>query len=326
MSCDTVTTFPIDFTGHPAISIPAGLTPEVSQSPSNHCRKYADESVLALASRARRTLKGSDFGAILAAEVFGVCRGIALDWRKSWQFRSGGRGGSFLGAGAVIPSRIERSDACARTRFDPCRRRERPVPQPARQPCRHATRTRTAFRADRLEAFRRGVRRALRREGPARVADAADGRAASDQTRRALSDEQVCAQWLENAYFQYFTGETYFQTTLPLDRTSMSVWRGASAPTSSSADCRDAGCGQTAGAVEVTQMQRVTIDTTAQTKAVAHPTDSHLLLRAIEWLNRAGEEAGRRPSASPICESPDRPARGRTADARRPAQAGRSAG
>ena len=43
---------------------------------------------------------------------------------------------------------------------------------------------------------------------------------------RGLSDEQACAQWVENAYFQSFTGETYFQTALPLDRTSMSVWRG----------------------------------------------------------------------------------------------------
>ena len=49
------------------------------------------------------------------------------------------------------------------------------------------------------------------------------------QHGRALSDEQVCAEWLENAYFQYFTGETWFQTELPLDRTSMSVWRGRSA-------------------------------------------------------------------------------------------------
>jgi transposase, IS5 family len=42
---------------------------------------------------------------------------------------------------------------------------------------------------------------------------------------RGLSDEQVCAAWLENAYFQFFCGETYFQTKLPLDRTSMSNWR-----------------------------------------------------------------------------------------------------
>ena len=38
--------------------------------------------------------------------------------------------------------------------------------------------------------------------------------------------------------------------------------------------------------------RRVTIDTTAQTKAVAHPTDSHLLLRAIEWLNRTAKKQG----------------------------------
>ena len=39
-------------------------------------------------------------------------------------------------------------------------------------------------------------------------------------------------------------------------------------------------------------MQRVTIDTTAQTKAIAHPTDSHLLMRAIEWLNRLARKQG----------------------------------
>ncbi|PRX28360.1 IS5 family transposase, partial [Meinhardsimonia xiamenensis] len=32
--------------------------------------------------------------------------------------------------------------------------------------------------------------------------------------------------------------------------------------------------------------ERITVDTTVQTKAVAHPTDSHLILRATEWLNR----------------------------------------
>jgi hypothetical protein len=35
--------------------------------------------VAVIARRARRTLKGSDFGAILAAEGIRVCRGIALD-------------------------------------------------------------------------------------------------------------------------------------------------------------------------------------------------------------------------------------------------------
>lgn len=47
-----------------------------------------------------------------------------------------------------------------------------------------------------------------------------------------------------------------------------------------------------AKAVTPSQMQRITVDTTAQTKAVAHPTDSHLLLRAIEWLNKLASRQG----------------------------------
>jgi IS5 family transposase len=38
--------------------------------------------------------------------------------------------------------------------------------------------------------------------------------------------------------------------------------------------------------------ERVTLDTTVQTKAVAHPTDSHLLRRGIEWLNRLAKKHG----------------------------------
>jgi IS5 family transposase len=110
---------------------------------------------------------------------------------------------------------------------------------------------------------------------------------------RGLSDELVCAQWVENAYFQYFTGETYFQTALALDRTSMSVWRGRIGPEKLEALIAETlAAAKRAGAVEPSQMQRVTIDTTAQTKAIAHPTDSHLLMRAIEWLNRLARKQG----------------------------------
>jgi hypothetical protein len=110
---------------------------------------------------------------------------------------------------------------------------------------------------------------------------------------RGVSDDQVCAQWIENAYFQFFCGETYFQTKLPLDRTSMSVWRGRIG-----ADKLELLLAETlatatrAKAVDKSQMQRVTVDTTAQTKAIAHPTDSHLLLRAIEWLNKLAKKHG----------------------------------
>ena len=110
---------------------------------------------------------------------------------------------------------------------------------------------------------------------------------------RGISDEQVCAQWLENAYFQFFCGETYFQTKLPLDRTSMSVWRGRiGADTLEALLAETLAAAMRAKAVDSSQMQRVTVDTTAQTKAIAHPTDSHLLLRAIEWLNKLAKKQG----------------------------------
>jgi IS5 family transposase len=110
---------------------------------------------------------------------------------------------------------------------------------------------------------------------------------------RGVSDEQVCAQWIENAYFQFFCGETYFQTRLPLDRTSMSVWRGRIGADKLEVLLAETLAAATrAKAVDKSQMQRVTIDTTAQTKAVAHPTDSHLQLRAIEWLNKLAKKQG----------------------------------
>lgn len=110
---------------------------------------------------------------------------------------------------------------------------------------------------------------------------------------KGLSDEAVCAAWVENPYFQAFCGETHFQHRLPADRSSMTNWRKRM-----DADKLEALLAETisiamgSGAVSERQLERVTVDTTVQTKAVAHPTDSHLMLRAIEWLNRAARANG----------------------------------
>ncbi|WP_199915754.1 transposase, partial [Xanthomonas fragariae] len=40
-----------------------------------------------------------------------------------------------------------------------------------------------------------------------------------------LSDEAVCERWLENPYWQFFTGEVVFQTRLPCDASSLTRWR-----------------------------------------------------------------------------------------------------
>jgi IS5 family transposase len=46
------------------------------------------------------------------------------------------------------------------------------------------------------------------------------------------------------------------------------------------------------GAMTSGSCEPVTLDTTVQTKAVAHPTDSHLLMRGIELLNRLAKQHG----------------------------------
>ncbi len=40
-----------------------------------------------------------------------------------------------------------------------------------------------------------------------------------------LSDEAVVARWVENPYFQHFTGETFFQHQPPIHPSSLSRWR-----------------------------------------------------------------------------------------------------
>ena len=40
-----------------------------------------------------------------------------------------------------------------------------------------------------------------------------------------LSDEALCARWIENPYYQYFCGELSFCHQLPFDRSSLTRWR-----------------------------------------------------------------------------------------------------
>ncbi len=110
---------------------------------------------------------------------------------------------------------------------------------------------------------------------------------------KGLSDEELGAVWVENPYFQAFCGETHFRLRLPFDRSSMPRWRkriGADEMELLLAETLSVAV-QT-GAVSERQLSRITVDTTVQTKAVAHPTDSHLLLRATEWLNRLARRHG----------------------------------
>ena len=83
-----------------------------------------------------------------------------------------------------------------------------------------------------------------------------------------LSDETVCARYLDSPYLQAFCGETYFQHALPLDRSSMTRWRqriGAQRMEDLLAESLDAA--QRGGAVAEKHLKRVTIDSTASLRS-----------------------------------------------------------
>lgn len=108
-----------------------------------------------------------------------------------------------------------------------------------------------------------------------------------------LSDEAVCALWVENPYFQFFCGETFFQHALPVDRSSMTRWRQRIGADELAALVQESlAAAHRGGALKPEHLERITVDTTVQPKAVAFPTDAKLMHRARERLVRLAAEWG----------------------------------
>jgi IS5 family transposase len=91
------------------------------------------------------------------------------------------------------------------------------------------------------------------------------------------SDECVVEKWKENPYWQYFCGMRYFQHHLPMHPTSLVKWRKR---------IGEEGCekllkelielARRESLIEEKDLEKVTLDTTVQEKAITHPTDSKL--------------------------------------------------
>ena len=106
-----------------------------------------------------------------------------------------------------------------------------------------------------------------------------------------LSDEQVVAGWLENPYWQVFTGETHLQTEPPIDPSSLSRWRkrlGEVGMEELLAQSIEAA--KRANVIKPSSVQRVIVDTTVMEKAIAYPTDSALLERSRKHLVKAARQ------------------------------------
>jgi len=108
-----------------------------------------------------------------------------------------------------------------------------------------------------------------------------------------LSDEELCARWVENPYYQFFCGEEFFCHELPFDRSSMTRWRQRMGEDKLNALLQESlAVAVKLGAARPSDFTQVIVDTTVAEKNVAFPTDAKLCHRARERLVKQAKDAG----------------------------------
>ena len=108
-----------------------------------------------------------------------------------------------------------------------------------------------------------------------------------------LSDEAVCARYLDSPYVQYFCGEEFFQHSLPFDRSSMTRWRQRMGEERIRTLLQESlSVAIKTGAMKPSDTREVIVDTTVQPKNVMFPTDAKLLHRALIRLLCLTRKAG----------------------------------
>ncbi len=108
----------------------------------------------------------------------------------------------------------------------------------------------------------------------------------------ALSDEGVCERWVYDPYFQYFTGEEFFQHAFPHERSGLTHWRQRIGDRLEVLLQESLRVAHDTGALKKDDLARITVDTTVQPKNVTHPTDAKLMLTAIRQLAKLAKQYG----------------------------------
>src|SRR6202167_5000563 len=108
-----------------------------------------------------------------------------------------------------------------------------------------------------------------------------------------LSDDDLCARWVENPYYQLFCGEEFFQHKATFDRSSLTRWRQRMGEEKLVALIQESlSAAMRTGAARPADFSKVIVDTTVQPKAVAFPTDAKLMHRARALLVRLAAKHG----------------------------------
>ena len=108
-----------------------------------------------------------------------------------------------------------------------------------------------------------------------------------------ITDQEVVARWVENPYWQFFCGFDFFQHEVPLDASTMTRWRKRIGPEGLEEMLKaSVGVALDTGVAKPSSLERVSVDTTVQPKAIAHPTDSRLYWKALQILVRQAKRHG----------------------------------
>ena len=108
-----------------------------------------------------------------------------------------------------------------------------------------------------------------------------------------LSDEALCARWIENPYFQFFCCEEFFRHKLPFDRSSITRWRQRMGEERLNALVQQSlSVAVRTKALCLSDLSHVIVETTVQEKAVMFPTDARLLDRARVRLVKLAKKHG----------------------------------
>ena len=106
-----------------------------------------------------------------------------------------------------------------------------------------------------------------------------------------VSEERLCAMWVENPYHQYFCGEHHFQHEMPIDRSSMSRWKKRIGAEKLEEILQvSLATANEVGALDPKDVEGVVVDTTVQEKMIKHPSEIEVIYDAIIDL---GEQAKR---------------------------------
>lgn len=103
-----------------------------------------------------------------------------------------------------------------------------------------------------------------------------------------LSDEAIVDRWIENPYWQYFSGEKIFQTQKPFDPTEFIHFRNRIGKEGAEKLLKVSI--QLFG--KEGQEKEVLIDSTVQEKNITYPTDAKLHKRIIERVNKIAKQEG----------------------------------